>query len=151
MPLNLGDVFTFPTMDGSGCNPWFTKKLIDLKFHSNGWGAVAILSIGYLFDWIPWCAYVSLNVKVDKIPTIEDTLKSKILDPDGAEICIPRQNHMKKIRMEYIGQLPIDSDKGYSAIRKGRKAIHAILADWSFNVYNAKSNNGFLPIMKLCK
>jgi len=130
-----GDVYSFPTMDGKGSNPW-CKTWSEANFIPNGWGAMVVLSSGRLFDWYPWFVPVSLDIDSSTEPQWKDILNSRLIFiDDGAKqsrAASPKKNHFNRMKLNLMGQLEISRSKGDSYISTtffGPK--NAVLHEWS--------------------
>jgi len=130
-----GDVYSFPTMDGKGSNPW-CKTWSEANFIPNGWGAMVVLSSGRLFDWYPWFVPVPLDIDSSTEPKWKDILNSRLIFiDDGAKqsrAASPKKNHFNRMKLNLMGQLEISRSKGDSYISTtffGPK--NAVLHEWS--------------------
>lgn len=147
----VGEVYVFPTMDGAGCNAFCSKQTIDSSFRPNGTGVALIVATGFAFDWVPWCAYACLTGDPQRAPSLDDVARAHFLNESGAEICLPRRSHMRKLKMSGIGRLSIDEAKGRASIADGKRPIQAVLADWSFGLFSsAEPCDGNVSVADLC-
>ncbi|MDO9264454.1 MAG: hypothetical protein Q7U02_10850 [Desulfosalsimonadaceae bacterium] len=129
--VKAGQIYTFPTMDGSGFNAWAPNWMKD-TFQPNGWGALIIIEVGQVFDWFPYCAYTPLVVCPDRKMSFDEVLKSKTLFSDGVAYCLPQHSHMKKMGMELLGCIEIDKRQADKITKlSDRSPRQAVICEWS--------------------
>jgi hypothetical protein len=130
--VDVGQLYRFPTMDYEAFNPWFpTWEAADFK--PDGWGALLVIALGRVFDWFPWCAASSLTVSPTRAPTLEDVLKARFIsEQQSGSYFVPRRTHLKRMRMDLIGQLSLDTTQVAAAMPRENSPQFAVLAGWSF-------------------
>jgi hypothetical protein len=129
--VKAGQIYTFPTMSGSGFNAWF-PNWGKAKFEPDGWGALIIIEVGQVFDWFPYCAYTPLVVSSDRKTSFDEALNSKTLFSDGVAYCLPQRSHIKKMGMELIGCIEIDRIQADKIIKlSDATPRRAVICEWS--------------------
>lgn len=126
-----GEIYSFPTMDGSGFNAWFSSW-DEAGFVPNGWGSLIILEAGRVFDWFPWASYTPLVTNPAREPTLKDALKAKTLFSNGVAYFAPKKSHMNKMGMNFLGKVELSLE----AIQELKKLSHsspkeAVMCNWS--------------------
>ena len=126
-----GEVYSFPTMDGSGLNAWFASWE-EAGFRPNGWGSLIILETGRIFDWFPWAAYTPLLTNPAKEADLDMAVNAKTLFSDGLAYFAPKKSHMKKMGMNLLGSIDISQ----AAVGELKKLADftpkdAVMCDWS--------------------
>ncbi|MFN7883507.1 MAG: hypothetical protein ACK5PF_10920 [bacterium] len=126
-----GEIYSFPTMNGSGLNAWFASWE-QAKFVPNGWGSLIILEVGRVFDWFPWAAYTSLVIDPKKEPDFYSALDAKTLFAEGVEYFAPKESHMKKMNMKLLGCIDV-SQAAVDELKKLTPSTprKAVMCDWS--------------------
>lgn len=127
----VGQIYSFPTMDGQGFNAW-SSSWGEAKFNPNGWGSLVVLEVGRMFDWFPWGAYTPLVTDPRIEPDFNAAKASRTLFSDGVAFFAPKESHMKKMRMKLLGCI----DVSRSAVDKlkslsGKTPKRAVICDWS--------------------
>ena len=134
--VEVGEVYSFPTMQRASFNAWFSNWEQE-GFVPDGWGAMIVLARGRVFDWLPWCAFASVTVNPACVPTVDDVARARLLNADGASLCVPRSSHLKKMGMQLIGQLAVNPKQAAALVRTAKREMHetpelAVTAGWSF-------------------
>ncbi len=131
LAVNVGEIYSFPTMNGSGFNAWFSSWE-GAGFQPDGWGALIILDTGRVFDWFPWGAYTPVVVNPRTEPALEDVLAAKTLFSDGVAFFAPKKSHMKKMGMNLLGKVAIHSP-AVESLKKLTQYTpkYAVMCDWS--------------------
>ncbi|RAU17070.1 hypothetical protein DN062_14220 [Nitrincola tibetensis] len=126
-----GEVYVFPTMQGKGLNAWFSSWE-EAGFKPDGWGSLIITSTGREYDWFPWATYVPVNTSPAEKATLEKVLNGRTLFGDGVAYCIPKQNHFKRMEMEKIGEIILESESIEKLVKKQRSTPKQVVAcGWS--------------------
>jgi hypothetical protein len=139
-----GEVYTFPTMNGAGINPWSPAKALyplncdpnSNRWEQRGWGAFLILQTGRSFDWFPWCYYVRLSVPTDREASLGDAQSARALFQKFISVGVPRSGHLKRMAARRLGQLSLDPTKVAEVIAGlSKEARHdpdyAVRCGWS--------------------
>lgn len=120
IPVAEGEIYVFPTMaSDNGFAPAFNahvKSWEENYFIPNSWGALVILATGYLHDYLPWAAYVSLRVPYEHKANLDEAIKSKLYlstteSRGPVWLCHPKKQHLERMQAEKIGQVALDSKK----------------------------------------
>ena len=122
-----------PAMNGAAEHPW--RLPYEGPFVANGWGALVVLETGRAFDWLPWCAVASLTVDPTAKPTLQDAIVERLifhLQTDGAARCIPRRPEIKKMNLELLGRVDLDSSRVQPTLSKWSVG-QAIECGWCVN------------------
>jgi hypothetical protein len=138
MVVDLGQAFSFPTMNNRAMNPYHRNRA-EAGFEPDGWGAMLILGVGRAYDWLPWCAYQSLSVPLDREPTLEDVRESRLLSVETAHLAVPRRSHLTRIEAKLLGRLNLNSRtvaERVPFLPQGFGPEFAVYAGWSFGVFN---------------
>ena len=135
--VEVGEVYAFPTMQRKSFDPT-SSSWEKAGFVPDGWGAMIVVARGRVFDWLPWCAIASVTVDPTRVATVEDVAGARLLNKEGASLCVPRKPHLKKMGVQLIGHLPIDPKQAAALIRTARREMHdtpemAVTAGWSFS------------------
>ncbi|WP_417446020.1 hypothetical protein [Kangiella sp.] len=147
-----GEIYSFPTMDGSGFNAWFSSW-DEAGFVPNGWGSLIILEAGRVFDWFPWASYTPLVTNPAREPTLKDGLEAKTLFSNGVAYFAPKKSHMNKMGMNFLGKVELSSE----AVQELKKLSHsspkeAVMCDWSIcsgAFSRVDSTLGVIPVCDL--
>lgn len=149
--VSVGEVLAFPTLDGHAINP-YGKSSKPTTLKADGWGALLVLARGRAFDWIPWCAISSLSVDPRREPSLVDAAAARLYSDQGATLCVPREAHKKRMKMQSLGSLQLNSAKAKAAITREYTVRDAAIAGWTF-VPQArawkKGLPGGIPVAKL--
>lgn len=134
-PPNLavatGEIYSFPTMNGTGLNAWFSSWE-EAGFEPNGWGSLIILEVGRVFDWFPWAAYTPLVTDPNKEPDFNTAVESKTLFSDGVAFFAPKKAHMKKMGMKLLGRVDVFQPAVDEIKKLSRYSPkYAVMCDWS--------------------
>lgn len=112
--VEVGDIYAYPTMEGKAVNAW-SSTWEEAGFQPDGWGALVVLQKGRAFDWIPWVSVAALTVPHERYPSLEDALKARLLTFDlqteGAAKVVPKLSHFKRMKMELLGQVKLNTKK----------------------------------------
>lgn len=126
-----GEVYVFPTMEGKGLNAWFSSW-DEAGFIPDGWGSLIITSTGREYDWFPWATYVPVNTSPNERATLDDVLNARTLLKDGVAYCIPKKIHLKRMEMEKIGEIELNSEAVEELVLMQRSTPKQVVAfDWS--------------------
>jgi len=152
--VKAGQIYTFPTMHGMGFNAWF-PNWAKAKFEPDGWGALIIIQVGQVFDWFPYCAYTPLVVCADRKTSFDDVLNSKTLFSNGVAYCLPQRSHLRKMGMEPLGFLEIESEQADKIIKLSDKSPRrAVICGWSIcngAMGATEKNKGYFEVKELRK
>src|SRR5262249_29211820 len=102
-------------------------------FVPDGWGAMLVLATGRAFDWLPWCAVSALTVDPAREPTLEAASKSRlVLAEDAGEYCVPLATHLKGMKMQRLGTVPLDPAKARAQLTSQVEPAYAVACGWSY-------------------
>ena len=140
--LEVGAVVVFPIVETGSCfNPYFTKG----SWTRADWGAAVIISRGLAFGYLSHYTPVVINrrLNVSAQPTLEELTAKK-----GWRLAQPgtcSMPHFKRMQLEVIGTVDIDSDrvaKAFPEIRDGTySAVNDISIANSFYIFNEVRNH----------
>jgi len=127
--MDMGDVLSFPTCEGSCINPYFASKERDRSWKGqDGWSAAVIVDRGRAFEFLTWYRPLIAQATPDR-PTLLD-LRSKVpWKLERAGTC--SASHFKKMELEKIGAMPIDREKLTRELGELRPGISAAINDIS--------------------
>lgn len=120
--MEVGDAFLFPTCAGDPINPYFasvektkihqhrlTDGSIAWGWQQDGWAAMVIVARGRVFDFLAWYKPLTLGRATREKPALQDLLGDLRWKLGSGGACSP--THFRRLRLEKIGTLPIDSGK----------------------------------------
>jgi|688.fasta_scaffold579952_1 hypothetical protein len=108
--VEAGEIYSFPTSRfGSSFNA-YRSSWEEIDFNPTGWGALIILKAGRFKGLHPWAIYSVVVVNSNPEPTLEAILAGKTMRL-GVNHCVPRQSHIKKMRMKLLGKVVLDSKR----------------------------------------
>ena len=127
--MEVGDVVVYPTRNGGSINPYYaTIRMVNGRsWIPDGWGAAIIIGCGRAFDFLSWYRPLTLAEARGEKPAL-DWLRSDVLwrlELPGA--CSP--THFKRLELEKIGNLPLDSEKLAELLHGLRPGISAAVSD----------------------
>ena len=127
----VGQIYAFPTMNGTGMNAWFSSWEA-ASFKPNGWGSLIILDVGRVFNWFPWAAYTPLVTDPSKEPDFNTAKASKTLFSEGVAFFAPKDSHMKRMGMKMLGRIDV-SPSAVDELKKLSRHTpkQAVMCDWS--------------------
>ncbi len=131
MVITTGGIYSFPTMNGCAHSPYRLPQ--DGPFKPDGWGALVALATGRAFDWIPWVAIASLELKTNRKITLEEASRARLIfhsQTSGAGRFIPKSSHARTMGLELLGQVSLDARLVKPHISKWSVA-RAVEYDWS--------------------
>jgi len=136
--VETGEVYRFPTMEDKAFNPylpsWEKGGFKGDGFKPDGWGALLIVAVGRAFDWFPWCAASALTVDPARPPSLDDVLGARFISEEQrGNYIVPRRNHAKKMGLELVGRLKLDSAKTADALPTAHSPQIAVVIGWTFS------------------
>lgn len=136
--MDVGDVFVYPTFGGECINPYFTSKDQCKYWTAQGpatwqqddWSAMVIVDRGRAFDFLAWYRPLTISAATAEKPVLVSLRDAELLWKLGnAGTC--SAVHYKRMELEKIGALPIDSDKLRRSFPGMRPGIVAAISDIS--------------------
>ncbi len=131
MVLAAGEIHAFPAMKGFAQSPY--RLPTAAPFVADGWGALAVLATGRLFDWLPWVALASLGVDARRRPQLVDALDARLIvhgQTRGAGRFVPRSAHARVMGLELLGRVELDGLRVATTLSR-LPVADAIRHDWS--------------------
>lgn len=131
--LQAGEVYAFPTMKGRAWHPYRLDS--EGAFEPDAWGAMVVLATGRAFEWLPWCALVSLTVDPASKPSLDDATRGRLIphpQTRGAGRFIPKQAHVRGLGLELLGCIPLDAALVEPQLSKSSVEM-AIQLDWTIS------------------
>jgi hypothetical protein len=112
--MDVGDLLVYPTCGGRCVNPYFASKEQDKAttptgWKQDGWSAFVVVDRGRAFDFLSWYRPLTLSIATVQKPTLAELRGDVLWKLGRAGTCSPV--HFKRMEMERIGTLPIDTDK----------------------------------------
>jgi hypothetical protein len=134
--MNVGDVFAYPTFGGRCVNPYFASKELDNKHWSkdgpvawkqDGWSAMVIVDRGRAFDFLSWYRPLTISAATVDKPTLAWLRGDVLWKLDRAGTCSAL--HFRRLELEKLGALAIDSDKMRRSFPGMKPGIFAAVND----------------------
>ncbi|HEV2495884.1 MAG TPA: hypothetical protein VG204_22870 [Terriglobia bacterium] len=114
--MNVGDVFVYPTRGGKCINAYAPSKARDLCWakdgvvlKEDGWSVFLIVDRGRAFDFLAWYRPLKVSTATVEKPTLAALNAGVSWKLAWPGTCSPV--HFKRLELERIGTLPVDSDK----------------------------------------
>lgn len=115
--MEVGDVWIYPTDAGRCINPHFAFKEENtfwtkdgtIPWKQDGWSAMVVVDRGRAFDFLSWYRPLTVSAAMVERPTL-GSLRGELLwklAPPGTMSRI----HLKRMELEKVGALPVDSRK----------------------------------------
>jgi hypothetical protein len=133
--MEVGDVFAYPTAKGRPINPYITpgkgRSGGPLAWSQDGWSAFVVVGRGRAFGFLAWYRPMTIATAVADRPTLSAL--------DGEPLWIFRLAgtcsavHFKRMRLEHIGRLPVDSAKLKRAFPEMRPSHSRAIGDISIS------------------
>jgi hypothetical protein len=153
--MEIGDVIAYPTCGGKCINPYFASKELDTQYTKDGavpwmqdgWAAAVIIDCGRAFDFLSWYRPLTIAAaRIDK-PALHSLYGDIVWRLELPGTCSP--THFKKMQLEKIGKLPVDSEKVRNVFPGLRSGISAAVGDISIaNRLSAAPHVGSYAIAK---
>ncbi len=133
--MEVGDVLIYPTFGGRCRNPYFVSQEDDrmgtpsLSWRADSWAAMVIVDCGRAFDYLAWYRPLTVCSTLVERPTIEDLQGEvlwKLVRPGTST-----SPHFKRMGIEKIGSLEIDSEKLKRTFPEMRPATSAAVSNIS--------------------
>jgi hypothetical protein len=103
--MDVGDIYTYPTLEGDSINPYFRDYRTSLNWEPNAWSAFAVIDRGKAFDYVPWYTILTLRHEVYDYPVLAN-LRHELWVLDGAATC--SKTHFQRLELEPLGTVSID-------------------------------------------
>jgi hypothetical protein len=115
--MDIGDVLVYPTCGGRCINPYFASKdeqtywgdKGSMPWKQDSWGALVIVDRGRAFDFLSWYRPLKISMAMEQKPTIAVLRGELLWKLPLAGTC--SAVHFKRMELETIGALVIDTDK----------------------------------------
>jgi len=135
--METGDVIVYPTCAGKCINPYFASKELDRQYTKDGprawtqddWAAALIIDCGRAFDFLAWYRPLTIVEARREKPSLESLSGAVLWKLETPGTCSP--SHLKKMELQKIGTLPIDTEKLRSVFPNLRPGISAAVSDIS--------------------
>lgn len=125
--MDVGDVFVYPTSAGRCINSYFKSKDKIPGWKQDGWSAAVIIDRGRAFDFLAWYRPMTLPGATAEKPTFEQVRTQKLFVVRHPGTC--SAVHLKRLELEKIGTVAIDSDKVTSNFGARRLGIPQAVSD----------------------
>ena len=128
--MSVGDVYLFPIDEHGGC---FNPYTATARFDSVDWGAAIIVAAGHAFDYLAYYIPIVIDrrMHVGAKPTLEELLDFEPWRLERPGTC--SRAHFARMRLEKIGEVPIDPDRVKSAFPKIRDGRYEAVNDISIS------------------
>jgi len=133
--MEIGDVFVYPTFGGRCINPRFASREQDRltpdapSWTQDGWAAMVILDRGRAFDFLAWYRPLVIAVAKNEKPSFEQLHGEQLWRVARPCTCSPL--HLRRMRFEKVGALPIDDAKLQREFPEMTSGASAALDDYS--------------------
>ena len=108
--MDTGDVVIYPTGGGKPINPYFpSAEKIRPEWIQDGWGTAVIVEAGREFDFLAWYRPMTMANTMSVKPKMQEILSKHVWALRIPGTC--SASHFKKMRLEKIGNVAIDSEK----------------------------------------
>jgi hypothetical protein len=129
--LDVGGVYAYPTANGLPINPYLGSKYFDRSaWKPDGWGLVAILERGRVFDYLVWyqpiVAVRAVAVRPGSPPTGEDT--AWVVQNPGTF----SKAKWSAMELELLGSVGVDAAKVDALVGTRRPIVTVAVSDISF-------------------
>jgi hypothetical protein len=150
--MDRGDVLVYPTCGGKCLNPYFAAKDRNRRYTrdgpmpwvQDGWAAAVILDCGRAFEFLSWYRPLTLATAVVDRPTPYSLRGDLFWRLEGPGTCSP--THFKRMELEKIGNVPVDSEKIGAVFPGLRPGVSAAISDISIaNRLNVAPHSAFRP------
>ncbi len=100
-----GEVVVYPTKEGYGANPYFTKRMME-GWAEDGWGMFVVLGAGYRYGHFAYYLILLLPRQGATMPDISALAAGREIPCVANLVELPRA-HYPKMRLRSMGTLPI--------------------------------------------
>jgi hypothetical protein len=127
--MEVGDCLVYPTSGKDCINSYYPSKEKIPRWKHDGWGAMVVVDRGRAFDFLTWYRPLTIAAPTSEKPafTILRSITPWVLKNPGT--CSPV--HFKRLELERIGSVPIDSVKLARAFPKMKPGTRAAIDDIS--------------------
>jgi hypothetical protein len=115
--LELGGVYAYPVSSDECINPYspsveslnalHSEEYAYLRWVQDGWSALAIVDRGHAFDYLAWYRPLVLNAAIAEKPRHPGALSGFRIESSATLSA----THYRRMRLEPIGQLVLDTEK----------------------------------------
>lgn len=142
--MDIGDLFVYPTFGGRCINPYFASKEQDNKYATkdgptfwkqDGWSAMMIVYRGRAFDFLSWYWPLTISTASAQKPALAALRGEVLWKLAGVGTCSAL--HFKRMELEKLGTLPVDTEKLRRAFPNLKPGTFAAVHDISIaNILN---------------
>ena len=127
--MEVGDCFVYPTSGKDCINSYYPSKEKMPGWKHDGWGAMVVVDRGRAFDFLTWYTPITISAPAPEKPEFAmlRSITSWVLKNPGT--CSPV--HFKRLELERIGSVPIDSRKLAQAFPSMHPGTRAAIDDIS--------------------
>ncbi len=128
--LEVGGIYIYPTADGQPINPYLGPKYFDRSsWKPDGWGLMAILERGRVFDYLAWYQPIVAARAVTARPSSTSMGKDTgwVLKNPGTF----NQAKLGRMELERLGSVGLDGAKVDALVGKRRNHVAVAVADIS--------------------
>ncbi len=127
--MEVGDGLVYPTSGKDCINSYYPSKEKIPRWKHDGWGAMVVVNRGRAFDFLTWYTPLTIAAPTSEKPafTILRSITPWVLKNPGT--CSPV--HFKRLELERIGAVAIDSVKLARAFPKMKPGTRAAIDDIS--------------------
>jgi len=134
--MEVGDVLVYPTRGGKCINAYAPTRARDIGWvkdgvvlKADGWSALVIVDRGRAFDFLAWYRFLTVATATVEKPTLATLRAAASWKLARAGTCSPV--HFKRLELESLGTLPVDSDKLRSLFPGLRPGTYSAINDIS--------------------
>ena len=135
--MDAGDVLVYPTCGGRCINPYFASKdqqtywgdKCAMPWKQDGFGALVIVDRGRAFDFLSWYRPLKISMAMVQKPTVAELCGELLWKLPLAGTC--SAVHFKRMELEKIGTLSIDTEKFKRAFPNLRPGTAQAIGDIS--------------------
>lgn len=135
--MEVGDVLVYPTCGGRCINPYFASKAEQTywgdggskPWKQDGFGAMVIVDRGRAFDFLSWYRPLKISMAIEQKPTVAELRGELLWKLPLAGTC--STVHFKRMELEKIGALSIDTEKFKRAFPNLRPGTAQAIGDIS--------------------
>ena len=122
--VEVGDVVSYPTMDGKSANPYF-KDWASARFTPNGYGAALVAERGRAFGYLAWYTMTVLDATWPTAPSLGECMSRCVGQLYAGTLS---RSHLARMALDRVGNVEITAlpERTWSAAHPDSAAIHDI-------------------------
>jgi hypothetical protein len=122
--VDVGDVVTYPTMDGVSANPYF-KDWASARFSPDGYGVALVAERGRTFGYLAWYTMAVVAATWPAAPSLDVCLGERVSELHAGTLS---RSHFTRMALDRVGRVEIVAlpKRTWSAGHPDSAAIHDI-------------------------